>query len=165
MTFKIWDGSVWRDPTFVRRWSGSAWVDVGQVSKWDGANWVQVWPSLVAAISDRFPFSLALFPGSALASYALLSSGSAQVDGSPVSGEWLVSGSASSFEVRATVQSGALTSGTTGSWLNLGTTREWVVERTTLGTNTCALLVEIRNASSGSVLDSATITLTAEVSI
>jgi hypothetical protein len=44
MTFKIWDGSSWRDPTFVRRWNGSAWVDVGQASKWNGSAWEQVWP-------------------------------------------------------------------------------------------------------------------------
>jgi hypothetical protein len=42
-------------------------------------------------------------------------------------GDWISPKGAagSSFEVRCTVNSGSLSSGTTGSWLNLGSNRSW----------------------------------------
>lgn len=41
--------------------------------------------------------------------------------------DWLLAGTASSFEIRATIlaDSGVVMSGTYGSWLNLGTNRDW----------------------------------------
>lgn len=38
---------------------------------------------------------------------------------------WLISGAASDYDVRATLNSGALSTGTVGAWLNLGTSRNW----------------------------------------
>ena len=75
---------------------------------------------------------------------------------------WLSFGTASNYECRATVISGALSSGTAGSWLSLGTSREWTVTQSVVGTNTCDLTIEIRNASTLVVLDSATITIEAD---
>lgn len=158
MTFKIWDGSTWRDPTFVRRWNGSAWVNVGQASKWNGSAWEQVWPLIRVAIS----FQSIVDPTSGgSAGYDLLSTGIAQrstslAGTSSISGEWLVSGSASSYEVRATLNSGSLTSGTTGTWLNLGTSRGWAIAGTD---GDASLTIEIRDASTLTVLDSANINL------
>lgn len=82
----------------------------------------------------------------------------------PISGEWLTSGSSSDFEVRATIVSGSVTSGTIGSWENLGTTRTWTRDRGAIGISTVVLTIEIRNATSMVVLDTAEITLTAEIS-
>ena len=75
---------------------------------------------------------------------------------------WLSFGTASNYECRATVTAGAITSGTTGSWLALSSSREWKVEQGSVGTGTATLTIEIRNASTLVVLDSATITLEAE---
>ena len=75
-------------------------------------------------------------------------------------------GSNSDYEAYATITSGTLTSGTTGSAVNLGTDREWVKTRPALsaGTATCVLSVSIRKASDSSVLAGPnTITLAAEV--
>lgn len=107
--------------------------------------------------------------GTATAAYYLRSSGQAQKSrdvGSTlmnISGEWLVAGSASQFEARATLQSGSNpTSGNSlGVWHPLSADVFWGVSRGTLGTTSSTLLVEIRLASSGAVLDSATITLEA----
>ena len=100
--------------------------------------------------------------GTATATYRLNSNGGAyrtNINGTLVSinGEWLVSGSASLFEVYATWSgSGGSVGGTTGSWINLSTTRDWTL---TVTNNFVvrSLEIQIRLASSGSVLDTATI--------
>lgn len=75
---------------------------------------------------------------------------------------WLLSGAASGYDSYVTVTSGALTAGTTGAWLNLGTTRDWTLTAYNPGDDfTCIMTVQIRNASSLVVLATATITLNA----
>ena len=69
-------------------------------------------------------------------------------------GAWVTPQSAASqFEIKATLDSGSVTSGTTGSWLSFPQT--WTVTRTTAGTTTAGLTIEIRRTSGGSALDSA----------
>lgn len=77
---------------------------------------------------------------------------------------WLLLGASSAYECRATLNSGALSSGTTGSWLALSSSREWTcVDSIVDGSPAQAnLTMEIRNASTLVVQDSATITLYAE---
>lgn len=65
-----------------------------------------------------------------------------------------------SYEVRATVESGSVSSGTTGSWLALTSTRTWTVERTSTGVSEATILVEIRLSTT--VLTAARIALYAE---
>jgi hypothetical protein len=65
----------------------------------------------------------------------------------------------SNYEARATVTSGTLTSGTTGAWQSLGTSRTWTL--TTSGIAQVVMTIEIRRASDAVVQDSATITLNA----
>lgn len=82
-------------------------------------------------------------------------------------GDWITPRSAAgaAYEARATVNSGSLSSGTTGSWLALSSTRTWTLNQTSVGTTTCELTVEIRRASTGEVLDSTIVTLEAEKAI
>lgn len=82
-------------------------------------------------------------------------------------GDWITPRSAAGadYECFVTVDSGALSSGTTGSWLALNTTRTWTLDQTSLGTSTCVFGLQIRRASTGSVLDSTTVTLEAEKTI
>lgn len=121
------------------------------------------------AISNRTITDTVLSPTDADAGYLLSSTGQAvELRGAGttnISNEWLRLGSASAFDARATVLSGTLSSGTAGSWLNLGTTRDWHRNRTSdaVGTTSCQILVEIRDAASLTVLASATITLNATV--
>lgn len=81
---------------------------------------------------------------------------------------WLLSGAVGDYEARATITSGPTgtgnLTGTTGSWLNLGTTRTWVVQDTTDGITdpyAVTLLIEIRNATTLVVHDTATVYLEA----
>jgi len=71
---------------------------------------------------------------------------------------------AADYEAFITVTSGSLTGGTTGSWVALSSTRSWYIQSTSTGTTTCVFTVQIRRVGTVTVLDTATITLNAEVS-
>jgi len=75
--------------------------------------------------------------------------------------EWLSSGTASAYEAQWTNTSGAITVGTAGVWESLGTSRAYGISRGSLGTTTCTGTLEIRDASTLTVLASATINLSA----
>ena len=77
---------------------------------------------------------------------------------------WLLFGSNSAYEARVTMITGTLTAGTVGTWLGLATSRDWSITDSTSGDGsvTCSFTVEIRDAASLVVLDSATIELTAQ---
>jgi len=98
------------------------------------------------------------------ANFQLASTGTATgvSTGSYLSYAW-TSGTASDYDVLVTLTSGTFSTGTTGSWLNLGTTRSWSVSRATNGSKTATATFQIRHAVSLTVLATATITLTASV--
>lgn len=101
-------------------------------------------------------------PGTATATYSLTSAGLETATGSS-NNTWLLAGSAADYDVRLTINSGTLTSGTSGSWLNLGTTRTWTLQRSgAIGISTTNTTVEIRSASTLTVLATATVIFTAE---
>lgn len=106
----------------------------------------------------------------AVAGYELNSFGAAFkfTSSGPVAipGEWMTAGASSMFQVRATVQAGSTPLGSaTGNWQTMNALNAWRVERLAdnNGTTTSTLLVEIRDAATLVVLDTATVTLTAEV--
>jgi hypothetical protein len=102
--------------------------------------------------------------GSATASYQLTNSGTVKNQDGTTLESWLLSGSASAYEVNATLVSGALTTGTTGSWLNLGTTQTWSIINSARDNSvkTASLTVQIRDVATQTVQASANITLSAE---
>lgn len=77
---------------------------------------------------------------------------------------WLVTGNPGDFDVRCTVLTGSLYSGTTGSWLDLATTREWtVLDDTDNGDGLItSITLEIRDGTSLTVLATAVWELQAE---
>jgi hypothetical protein len=101
--------------------------------------------------------------GTITCSYSIESDGDIVGDPAGDLGDWIIPRAlaGANYEVRATLNSGSLFAGTTGSWLGLGTTRTWTVQRTTPGTQDANLTIEIRPVS-GSVLDSALVTLSTE---
>ena len=118
------------------------------------------------AISDATVEHSVASPTNALASYSLESDGDI-VTHAGDTGDWITPKAAAgaAYEARVTIISGTLTSGTSGSWLALSTTRTWTRARTidVAGTDTCEFTLEIRQAAGGLVLDTATITLNATV--
>lgn len=110
-------------------------------------------------------------PLSATATFTLNSSGALVLSpGGTISGEWLLFGSASSYDVRVTMASGTNWAGPAlSTWLDLATTRSWslTATRTPVGVTTVTgtATVEIRRKSDSVVIATATVTLTAEVEI
>lgn len=127
--------------------------------------------ALSVSIADHTVFDLVFEPANASATYELLNTGVARKTEGAVTtnfpGEWLLAGTAANYEARATVLSGSFTSGTFGSYLNLGTTRTWgnAIALGPGGTGDAVgtMLVEIRPAGGGAVLDSATILINATI--
>ena len=79
-------------------------------------------------------------------------------------GDWVIpNGNASLYEVLATVNSGAVSSGTTGTWLSLGTTRTWTVTRTTAGTSFVNMTIDIRLIGGTTILATAPVNMTVEL--
>jgi hypothetical protein len=98
--------------------------------------------------------------GAITASYVVGSNGKTRDQAGTVLEQWLLSGAALSYEVRATFVSGdALTSGTTGTWLPLTADQTWTRTCPNNQDKTSIFLIEIRDAATTTVRDSATITL------
>lgn len=100
--------------------------------------------------------------GPATVGYSLRSDGTISSEnqgGDAVIGSWLTPGvNMANYEAYATLLSGS-SPGTMDTWLNLGTTRTWSLSRLSMATGTSTFALYIRRASDGSVLDSATITI------
>lgn len=109
--------------------------------------------------------SLAGIGGSATATYRLASSGGAFRTISSgtltaISGQWLLSGSASDYEAFVSVNSGGTGTpgGTFDTWVNLGTTRNWTLTSEN-SFSTTTFTVQIRNAATLAVVDTAQVTM------
>lgn len=80
--------------------------------------------------------------------------------------DWLTgSGSVSDYDIRWTTIPGSSDpdTGTTSTWLNLGTTRTWTIDRTAGGGQLYGATVEIRDTSTSAVLASANLSIFLEV--
>lgn len=122
--------------------------------------------SALVSISDTTSAVIKFPPNTATAGYRLASDGIAyrrNVSGSyvAIASQWMTSGAVADYESRATLVSGSTPTGTFGSWQALSSARTWEIS-TSSGIVTSVFTVEIRLASSGVVLDSATISLEAE---
>jgi hypothetical protein len=86
-------------------------------------------------------------------------------DGVNLDAAWISAGyTVGDYSIRVTVNSGTTPAGTIGSWLALSSARTWSLTDAAgaAGTKTCSLKVEIRETASGTILDTATYTLTAD---
>jgi hypothetical protein len=130
--------------------------------------------SVAAAIGLRNPITLAenyavddtvFTPNSAFAAWSLESDGDI-IQGTNAGnvdvGDWLSPKTGmSDFEVR--VDNTSLEGSPINVWLNLGTTRGWFVQQIGSGSTAAGFTVEIRRASTGAVLDTAQVDLSAAV--
>jgi hypothetical protein len=120
-------------------------------------------PAPSVSISDATVSDTAI--GTAIASYSINSDGTVRTSSDDILQSWLLGGGTNSnYDVMATVTSGTLSSGTTGSWLNCGTTRTWALTNglSNNSVKTAVFTLQMRLASTGVVQDSAVITLRAE---
>lgn len=120
-------------------------------------------PAPQVNIFDVTASASAVDPATALAVYELNSSGTGSATGFGT-WSWLLSGLNSDYQVRATVTSGPTPTGSpTASWLSLGTTRNWALTQSGVGSQTTYLTIEIRRVSDTVVIDTATAVITVEV--
>jgi hypothetical protein len=124
------------------------------------------------AVSLVTPFgssSFVLSPGVATARYQLRATGHlfANTGGGNLlgdKGDWVLPNlSAPKYECFATLNSGVLSSGSTGVWLALTADANWTVSMNAVGIGTAQITVQIRLAGTTTVLATAVVTLTAEV--
>jgi hypothetical protein len=147
-------------------WKAIASIDVGVSSAWKDAFFGDQ-----ITISNVNIDSTVVDPGTAIARYELQSDGDIERTVSSTTsdiGDWITPKiNMANYEVRATLNSGDTPSGSAlNSWLSLGTTRNWALIESGAGSSSsCSLNVEIRRASDGTVLDSATISMSALVEL
>lgn len=131
-------------------------------------------PVLQVAISDQFEtaYHPEGFGGTASAGYALYANGEAWTQsssngGGRVTGEWLVSGASNQFEAFASYSGTGTTSGSAlNTWINLGSGASWAISVTNTPGNDAVegvLTVQIRRVSDAAVVDTAAITLQAQI--
>lgn len=154
----------------VKRRSGGAWVTATIAKRRSGGAWVDIFPATVV-LNDSTYTSLAISPDDSTIRLHISSDGNVYTQenngGNNLAYQWRLGGASADYDIFATLNSGALTEGTTGSWLNLGTTRAWAVTRTSNlnGQDDAVITLQIRNASTLAVLETATITLSAAVEV
>lgn len=168
----IYYGDSGTNRTIVQLIYGDAGVNRSIAEAWyqDGGTLRKIWPPAVVSLSNRTIDAVVGSPGTATAQYQLLSTGEAIGSVSPSGSgagsylpEWGQGLAGAGYDARFTITSGTLSTGTAGTWLNLGTTRSWTRSRSALGISAVTGTMEIRDAGTLVVLATATITLTAEV--
>lgn len=121
------------------------------------------------SITNTTATDITTSPSDATAGYRLDSDGKVyRIEGAStvVYEDWVVpNGNAGNYESRVTVVSGALTTGNANIWEALSIDRTWTVSETGIGTRTCTFDVEIRDAATLVVKDTAQITITATVEV
>lgn len=166
MTLKRMNSGSFTDITTRKRRVTGSWMDIDLVRRRSTGTWTIVFQSI--NIADQAIYRVSAT--ATTAGYRVNTSGiSEKREGATYTTleTWLTSGyTASNYEVRATLLSGdALTSGTVGSWLALSSSREWR-QQVPGGSSgivwSSNLLIEIRNATTGVVVDTANVSLTSE---
>lgn len=118
------------------------------------------YPGFSATLTDHSVGDVTHDGSTATATFTIKNDGTVRDQDNNSLETWLPSGSASNWDVRATLNSGTSPSGSgVGSWLSCGTTRSWsLVNSTQPSSITCSLLIELR--SGGITAASATATIT-----
>jgi hypothetical protein len=164
---------IWVNDAGVARQIREIWVNDSGTARRIQEIWVndngtarKVFAGETISISDVSPSSESVSPAAATAGYRLTSAGNIEFttgdNNFSDQGDWISpQTNMAAYECRADMVSGTLTSGTTGAWQSLSTTRTWQLQRTTNGTSTASFTLQIRRTSDATVMDTATISLTA----
>lgn len=168
MTISVRDGGTFKEATpYVK--DAAAWkaVQFGYVK--DAGAWKQFFQALIIAISRTSATRTTTAPTAATATYRLDNDGNISTTFGPsaiaVRGTWATPPPVTNpgdFECRATLLTGSVT-GTFGTWQGLDTSRSWSLSSGGGPSATSgSMTLEIRRASDLVVLDTNTITFTAE---
>lgn len=151
------DGSAWRKAKEVHFHDGSVWRKAKEVWVHDGTAWRKSFTAAQVVTADwaGLTFEQTTVSPTVSISYAEFQTNGQVFNADGLVGKWHdpVTGSiGSSYWIRATKTSGDLPDGTLGTWLSLATARAWSFTRSTVGTSSCELSVQISSDSSGTVI-------------
>jgi hypothetical protein len=163
------DAGTWRQIRNVYVNDAGTWRTIQNIYVNDAGTWRQVYQAAVVFLTATSAGGTSFSPTNATVTYSLRNTGSiSRVFNGNLStiGQWIDPTSAANggtpYECRATLLSGTSPSGDSlSTWLAMTADRSWFLSRTSVGTTTCQLTVEIRRASDGVVLTSQTVTITA----
>lgn len=181
MTIKVWDSSSWAMASQIKVWDGSSWKEGSNanVHIWTGTAWQKIHPGV--DLRPTYSVSATDFTigtGQAQAELVLFANGKLQTLESTSFGgttlvineDWLLTGANSEYDVYVTNFSGdplTVSEPTDGTRRVLSTDRTYRilvdypdgVKTATFDLNICA------NSGSGTVIQTATVTIFAEASI
>lgn len=174
MPLKVWNGSSWQVQAQLKVWDGSSWVSTNALNNaksarvWNGSSWVQFHPGVRIDESgtpgggidlNASDLTFSPTPANAQASIQIASNGTMTyaTNLGPVSYTWLLSGSNSDYYAYMDAPSGdPFSQGTTGTSLQLNTTRFWSLDAAagTVGTDykTLTSTLRIKNSAGTDIL-------------
>lgn len=180
MPLYVRSNNSWTPSTRLAISNNGAWANATSAYIRSGSNWVRFFHYGIVNITNQTVTAadVQLFgtSASATAGYRLESDGDVYAKAIP-DGDYLIEGwvspagaAGSEYEARATIVSNTdVMNGTFNTWLSLGSNREWSIQADVSGsgldlTNTAQITIDIRDANSTIILDSATIDLSATAS-
>jgi hypothetical protein len=166
VTASVGVSGAWKGIASVAVGVSGAWKTVAQGWVGVGGAWKQFYTAITIALPGAISGTDVQSPGPANATITFASNGTYSATGG-ASGNWgspTTGGLGSGYDIRWTVVSGTLTTGTTGTWQSLSAGITYGRNRVAVGIATASGTVEIRDASTLAVLATSTVTLEAEVS-
>lgn len=172
MTTHVNDGGTWRNLIGVFVNDSGTWRTIQAVFVNDGGTWRQVFTNAVVSFfgdnirredtSGTFPTITCSFE---VSNNGFLRWSSGASDTRFNAQQWITPTSAAgaNYEARVTVISGSFDSGTINTWISLATNPVWSISRGVAGGESVSFTLEIRDAFSGTVLDSANFSLTCDL--
>lgn len=162
MSINIGVSSAWKNVSALYVGVSSAWKSVAAVWVAASGAWKLAWAALNAQPADATDSEIS--PTDALASVIFTNTGTCTNTGNP-GFTWLVTGSASDYDIYVSGTGDTPTGAALDTWHNLGTNREWRLEVTGVGTLSFTGTYQIRAAGGGSTLASNTISIFANVDV
>lgn len=168
MTLHVNDEATWRTIVGVYVNDSGTWRTIEEVYVNDGGIWRSIFVNDVVALESVYESDVFELSAPSIALFSLQNDGDIAINNATGdltdTGDWLTpKNNMADYEARATVLSGSLSTGVTGAWLNLGTTRTWTLNSPASGVSNASFTIEIRRASDSEVLATATVNLEAEL--
>lgn len=166
------DSGTWRQILSVYVNDNGTWREIQQIYANDAGTWRTVFFAETITLTDSNAQAITFGAQTATAVYRLANDGNTFMTNGTNNvddvGDWITpQNNMGNYECRVDLTSGSLTSGTTGAWQSLSTTRSWTLVRPAAsgdGTTTATGTVQIRRAADALVMATATITWIATIS-
>jgi len=174
MTIHVNRSGTWEEITEVYVNRSGTWERIEEIYVNRSGTWESVYVGDVITLNDITTNDFAVDPDNAQVAIMYAADGTVMRSHSggafadyPDHGPWIApQTNMADYEIRATLESGTVNSPSdaTGSWLSLSSDRLWNINRTSIGSNSATLTIEIRHAASGVIKDTATLVISATVS-